>query len=85
VTPAWDARLISRDRALELAGAHPVYLEDPGTGDEYLRCGKCQGNITRIGPGGALVTCDHLLAAVLRHLVTAHGQELSRRKENNGR
>ena len=65
----WDDRLITRHHAADMAGAWDLKLDHP-----YLRCGQCDGNITKLP---ALTSIDGLIAAVVRHMTMNHGYSLS--------
>src|SRR5215469_9591073 len=105
----WDKRLISAERAMELAGSWPLYVgigyadlgqfesdsggpSQPGQWQVNLRCGMpgCHQSCGLLGvldvqPGATLIrevryeatSPEDLLAAVLRHAVTAHEMILS--------
>lgn len=80
MTATWDARLITRERAWALAGGwsvRPVARD----GQVSLFCFRCGQPVTVLIPAGRadgyLVTLDGLVPAVLRHMVTHHGQSLS--------
>lgn len=84
----WDERLITRERALELAGRWPVYLEfDEIRAATYLRCCRCDQSCAafEFGPGRSLnllasrseTNVDDVLSGVLRHMVMAHDVQLS--------
>jgi hypothetical protein len=87
----WDARLISPERALRLAGDWPVYATaelaelsqfGPEQADRMqvnLRCRKDGQSVGLLGAPGVTyeTSAGDLLSAVLRHLVTAHDLPLS--------
>ncbi|TNC19063.1 hypothetical protein [Amycolatopsis alkalitolerans] len=86
MTAQWDDRLITRERALELAGTAPVYLEDAGVRGLFLRCAQCHQSCGqfRDGPGDDVkrfaertTTVEEILSGVLRHLVMVHDVPLS--------
>ena len=75
----FDARLMSGERLLQLAGQYPLKL---GTNREVrsLDCGQCGRavDILTDEAGGAYRTTPmQILAATLRHQVMSHGQSLS--------
>ena len=69
MTVAWDDRLITRHHAADMAGAWDLKTDPP-----YLRCGLCDGNITKLP---ALTSIDGLISAVVRHMTMNHGYSLS--------
>jgi len=80
--PVWDDRLISRERALQLAGRWPVHF-DVTRIHVYVRCLRCGQSCGRFvttpgAPNDSRPTdVEEILAAVLRHAVTAHDLALS--------
>jgi hypothetical protein len=76
----WDRKLISQAEALELAGDEPVTWvpSEAGMVLRHLPCGKSCGHWAP----GHQTTADDMLAAVLRHLVTAHDLALNRAERN---
>lgn len=90
----WDERLISQARALELAGSWPVswdLVPEDGAGRLILRCGQCLQScgmwLAGATPTGnrRQTSADDMLAAVLRHLVTAHDLPLNKAAEERGK
>lgn len=69
MTATWDDRLITRHHAADMAGAWDLKLDHP-----YLRCGLCDGNVTKLP---AILSIDGLIAAVVRHMTMNHGYSLS--------
>lgn len=79
--PVWNERLMTRDRALELAGRWPlVVVYYPGAAAIGFHCARephdgsrkgCFQEVHRVN-GGYRTCVEDLLAAVLRHGVTAH-------------
>lgn len=68
----WDERLISREKALHLAGGKPIWADGV-----FWRCG-IGGCCQSIGSfRNRDTSVDDILAAVVRHHVTAHGMILS--------
>jgi hypothetical protein len=68
----WDERLISRARAADLCGNWAVKLDYP-----FLRCGVCDGNITKLPGEGKLFNLDVLISAAVRHMCMSHDYYLS--------
>ena len=68
----WDERLISRHRAADMAGVWDLKVDHP-----YLRCGQCDGNVTKLPDAGKLLNMDGLISAVVRHMTMNHGYALS--------
>jgi hypothetical protein len=79
----WDERLITRERAANLCGTWPLTVDHPlredGTNspNAHLRCGTCDGHITRLPSDGMLLSVDVLIAAVVRHMAMSHDYNLS--------
>lgn len=71
----WDERLITRTRALELAGHWPLYLDAGPV--VLLRCGRCHQSCGAFDSLIAQTTVEEILSGVLRHLVMAHDVALS--------
>lgn len=80
---SWDGRLLSRARALELAGDWPIRLE-ADAGNVWwrvrLRCDRCGGSCGDFTDRHT--SPDDVLAAVLRHAVVAHDLVLSGANRN---
>lgn len=72
MTVIWDERLITRERAANLCGTWAIKLDYP-----YLRCGICDGNITRLPADGKLFDLDTLISAGVRHMCMNHDYNLS--------
>ena len=72
----WDERLITRERAANLCGTWELKM-DYQDGNTYLRCGICDGNITRLPSDGMILSVDVLIAAVVRHMAMNHDYNLS--------
>jgi hypothetical protein len=72
----WDERLLSRERAARLAGPHPLTAACAAGGMRLL-CGAC-GQSCGTWRDGDATSADDVTAAVLRHLVTAHGARTGR-------
>jgi hypothetical protein len=68
----WDERLITRERAANMCGTWQLKMELP-----YMRCGICDGNITKLPSDGKIVDIDGLISAVVRHMTMSHGYSLS--------
>ena len=82
MSATWDDRLITRHHAADMAGAWDLKIDARSEGPDndgfdvpvYLRCGLCDGNITKLP---ALTSIDGLIAAVVRHMTMNHGYSLS--------
>ena len=72
MTVTWDERLITRQRAADMCGTWPLKMDHP-----YLRCGQCDGNVTRLPASGKLLDIDGLISASVRHMTGNHGYSLS--------
>jgi len=73
----WDERLITRERAANLAGTWELHVDNQEYDINYLRCAQCQGNILQLPRAGRLVTLDGILSATVRHMVMSHNYSLS--------
>lgn len=80
---AFDARLMTAERLLQLAGDHPMRVTQHLDGaDATLDCTGCGRAISKLSDtiGSPYeVTAGQLLQDVLRHLVMAHDVPLSGR------
>jgi len=87
----WDDRLISRQRAYDLAGEWPLEYSTYhlASGQElHLICARCGLSAGRLNLAGRtpLVTMDGMISMVLRHMVMQHAVALNNGgKEANGR
>lgn len=82
MTPQWDERLISQDRAISLSGSWPLTVEYAGPDSAYLRCVTCSGNVTLMPSAGKSISVDGIIAAVLGHMVRCHHYTLSGGAQN---
>lgn len=75
----WDDRLLSRSRALELVGDWPVRvcMTSLVGARVVIRCARCEQSCGDFTAG--ITSPDDIVAAVLRHAVTAHELSLSGR------
>jgi len=74
----WDERLITRERAANMAGTWGLKVDNRGvTPGVYLRCGQCDGNVMLLPPSGYLVDPDAIISAVVRHMAMNHNYSLS--------
>ena len=72
MTAIWDERLITRERAANMCGSYPVKVDS----NTFLRCWKCDGNITLL-VGGRMLNVDQIIGVVLRHMCSSHDYKLS--------
>jgi hypothetical protein len=75
----WDDRLISRAQAADMCGTWQIKIDNADYDINYLRCGICDGNITRLPSSGLITYIDNLMAAVVRHMSMNHDYPLSGR------
>ena len=73
----WDERLISRERAANLAGMWEATLDHQGEGGSFLRCAQCKGNMLKLPGPGHLLSVDGIISAVVRHMTMTHNYSLS--------
>lgn len=82
----FDARLITPERLLRLAGGQPMRISTPEVGSPFrsLDCGVCGKAIVQMKDAEGrpyTVTAGQILQDVLRHLVMDHDVPLSGKKE----
>ena len=84
MTVEWDDRLITRHHAADMAGPWDLKidvdhncLEGRPEVPVYLRCGQCDGNVTKLPDAGKILNMDGLISAVVRHMTMNHGYALS--------
>ena len=76
----WDERLITRQRAADMCGTWQLKVDVQSViapEGVYLRCGQCDGNVTRLPAPGKIIDIDGLISAVVRHMTMNHGYSLS--------
>ena len=76
-TVTWDERLITRERAANLAGTWEATIDPQHGGGTYLRCAQCKGNMLKLPPAGWVFNFDGILSAVVRHMAMNHNYSLS--------
>lgn len=79
MTVIWDDKLITRERAANMSGTWELKMDYP-----YLRCGECDGNVTKLPSQGNVLNVDTVIAAVVRHMSCNHEYPLSGKGLNNG-
>lgn len=77
--PGFDARLMTAERLLQLAGHHGLRLGLDDTGHAWLDCDLCGKGVEQLTDGlhPYVFRPGQLLSNVLRHLVMGHGLSLS--------
>ena len=73
----WDPRLITRERAANLAGNWRLRIDNQQPDIVFMRCSVCDGNVMQLPQAGKLIDVDSIISGVLAHMVRSHNYTLS--------